>query len=200
MVRTAAVRRLTGLRTGRRELTWARRQLRQIVSFGVRAAPVNFTEAAIGYADTAILGANASVTTIGAYSRAYGLYQRAASLPVSLSRLYFPTMSALHHRGDRAAMARVHRLSTRYLALVLAPAATWLAASAPAVLAIFGPGFDAAATALAILAGVVVLDCWSRPAGGVLWAADRPGSSRGSPAAWPRSTRCYACSSSLLMA
>jgi O-antigen/teichoic acid export membrane protein len=174
-VRTAAVRQLTGLRTGRRELAWARGQLRQIISFGVRAAPLNFTEAAIGYADTAILGANATLTTIGAYNRAYGLYQRAASLPVSLSRLYFPTMSALHHRGDRAAMARVHRLSTRYLALVLAPAATWLAASAPAVLAIFGPGFDAAATALAILAAVVVLDCWSRPAGGVLWAADRPG-------------------------
>ena len=175
VVRTAAVQRLTGLRTGRRELAWARGQLRKIVSFGVRAAPVNFTEAAIGYADTAILGANASLTAIGAYNRAYGLYQRAASLPVSLSRLYFPTMSALHHRGDRAAMARVHRVSTRYLALLLAPAATWLAASAPAVLAIFGPGFDAAATALAILAGVVVLDCWSRPAGGVLWAADRPG-------------------------
>jgi O-antigen/teichoic acid export membrane protein len=174
-VRTAAVRRLTGLRTGRRELRWARGQLRKIISFGVRAAPVNFTEAAIGYADTAILGANASLATIGAYNRAYGLYQRAASLPVSLSRLYFPTMSALHHRGDQAAMARVHRLSTRYLALVLAPASTWLAASAPAVLALFGPGFDAAATALSILTAVVVLDCWSRPAGGVLWAADRPG-------------------------
>ena len=45
-------------------------------------------------------------------------------------------------------MVRVHRLSTRYLTLLLPPAATWLAASAPAVLAIFGPGFDAAATAL----------------------------------------------------
>jgi O-antigen/teichoic acid export membrane protein len=174
-MRTLAMRQLIGLRAGRRELAWARGQLRTIVSFGLRAAPVNFTEAAIGYADTAILGATASLPAIGAYNRAYGLYQRAASVPISLSRLYFPTMSALHHRGDRAAMARVHRVSTRYLALLLAPAATWLAASAPAVLAVFGPGFDEAATALAILAAVVVIDCWSRPAGGVLWAADRPG-------------------------
>jgi O-antigen/teichoic acid export membrane protein len=173
--RLRATRRLIGLRTSRGELRQARGRLRQVLSFGVRAAPVNVTQATIGYADTVVLGANEPLDAIGAYSRAYALYVRLGQIPVSLSRLYFPTMSALHHRGDVAGMARLHRLATRYLVLALTPVATWLAACAPQVLAVFGPGFEQGATALGLLVFVAVLDCIARPAGGTLWAADRPG-------------------------
>jgi O-antigen/teichoic acid export membrane protein len=173
--RVRATRRLIGLRTSRHDVERALGRMRSVLGFGIRAAPVNLTETAIGYADTIVLGANAPLDAIGAYSRAYGLYIRLGQIPVSLSRLYFPTMSSLHHRGDVAAMTRVHRLATRYLLLVIAPIATWLAACAPQVLAVFGPGFDQGATALGVLVFVAVLDCVARPAGGALWAADRPG-------------------------
>jgi O-antigen/teichoic acid export membrane protein len=173
--RLRATRRLIGLRTSRHDVERALGRMRSVLSFGIRAAPVNVTEAAISYADTIVLGANVSLGAIGAYSRAYGIYTRLAQIPVSLSRLYFPTMSSLHHRGDVAGMARLHRLATRYLLLALAPIATWLAACAPQVLAVFGPGFEQGATALGVLVFVAVVDCVSRPAGGALWAADRPG-------------------------
>ena len=175
LLRLRAVGRLTGLRTGRREIEAVRGRLRPIVWFGIRQTPLNYTETAIEYADTAVLGASVPLASVGAYSRAYTLYRRAGQVPVALSRLYFPTLTALFHRGERDAMLRVHRLSTRYLTLLLLPAATWLAAGAPAVLAIFGPGFDAGATALSILIFAVVLDGYGRTAGGYLAACDRPG-------------------------
>lgn len=175
VLRLIAVRRLTGLRTGRRQVAAVRDRLRPIVWFGVRQAPMNYTEAAIEYTDTAILGATVSLVHIGAYNRAYTLYRRVGQVPVTLSRLYFPTLSALFHAGRRDAMVRVYRLSTRYMTLLLLPAATWLAASSPSVLAVFGPGFDEGATALSILIFAVVLDGYEKTAGGLLAAADRPG-------------------------
>ncbi len=175
LLRLRAVSRLTGLRTSRAAVRGVRDRLRPIIWFGVRQAPLNYTETAIEYADTAILGASVPLVSIGAYSRAYTLYRRAGQVPVALSRLYFPTLSALFHGGEHAAMLRVHRISTRYLTLLLLPVAAWVAASAPAVLAIFGPGFDEGATALSILIFAVVLDGYGRTAGGFLAAVDRPG-------------------------
>ena len=174
-IRLVAVHRLTGLRTDRGQLAAVRERLRPIIWFGVRQTPLNYTEAAIEYTDTAILGATVPLTQIGAYNRAYTLYRRAGQIPVTLSRLYFPTLSALFHRGERDAMVRVYRLSTRYMTLLLLPVATWVAASAPAVLAVFGPGFDEGATALSILIFAVVLYGYQKTAGGLLAAADRPG-------------------------
>jgi O-antigen/teichoic acid export membrane protein len=84
-------------------------------------------------------------------------------------------MSALFHRGERDAMVRVYRLSTRYLTLLLLPAATWVAASAPAVLGLFGPGFEPGATALSILIFAIVFYGYASTAGGLLSACDRPG-------------------------
>jgi O-antigen/teichoic acid export membrane protein len=50
-----------------------------------------------------------------------------------------------------------------------------VAAAAPGILAVFGPGFVAGATALSILIFVVVLEGYGRTAGGLLAACDRPG-------------------------
>jgi O-antigen/teichoic acid export membrane protein len=174
-LRLYAVGRLTGLRTGRRQLARVRERLRPIVWFGIRQAPLNYTETAIEYTDTAVLGATVPLASIGAYSRAYTLYRRAGQVPTAMSRLYFPTLVALHHRGEHGAMLRVYRLSTRYLTLLLLPAAAWVAASAPAILDVFGPGFDEGATALAILIFVIVLGGYAATAGGLLTAYDRPG-------------------------
>lgn len=175
VLRLAAVHRLTGLRTSRRAIDAVRDRLRPIVWFGIRQAPLNYTETAIEYTDTAVLGASVPLASIGAYNRAYTLYRRAGQVPIALSRLYFPTLTALLHRGEHEAMLRIHRLSSRYLVLLLLPTSTWLAAAAPAVLGIFGPGFDVAATALSILSFAVVLDVYYRTAGGLLAAWDRPG-------------------------
>jgi O-antigen/teichoic acid export membrane protein len=174
-LRLRAVGRLTGLRTARHAIRAVRARLRPIVWFGVRQAPLNYSETAIEYADTAVLGATVSLASVGAYNRAYTLYRRAGQVPLALSRLYFPTLSALHHRGDNAAMMRVYRVSLRYLTLVLLPLATWLAASAPAVLGVFGPGFGAGSTAFSILIFGVVLAGLNATAGGLLSAVDRPG-------------------------
>jgi O-antigen/teichoic acid export membrane protein len=174
-LRVAGVERLTGLRTRRAAMAAVRPRLRPIIWFGVRQAPLNYTETAIEYVDTAVLGATVPLAAIGAYNRAYTLYRRAVQIPIGLSRLYFPTLSALFHRGELDAMVRVYRLSTRYLTMLLLPAATWIAVSAPAILAVFGPDFVAGATALSILIFIVVPYAYSSTAGGLLSACDRPG-------------------------
>jgi O-antigen/teichoic acid export membrane protein len=173
--RLLAVRRLTGLRAGRAELRFGRSRLRPIVSFGIRSSPMNYTESAARYADTAVLAANVPLDSLGAYNRAYGIYTRFGTIPLSLSRLFFPTQSALFMSGDRATMARVYRMTVRYLAFILLPAAAWVAVSAPAIMALFGPGFVPGATALSILIWTVVIDAYGRSSGGLLSAADRPG-------------------------
>ena len=175
LLRLRAVSRLTGLRTSRAAVRGVRDRLRPIIWFGVRQAPLNYTETAIEYADTAILGASVPLVSIGAYSRAYTLYRRAGQVPVALSRLYFPTLSALFHRRRARRDAARAPDQPRYLTLLLLPVAAWVAASAPAVLAIFGPGFDEGATALSILIFAVVLNGYGRTAGGFLAAVDRPG-------------------------
>ena len=175
IARVWGVRRRIGLRTRLADLRWALTRMRTVIWFGVRQSPLNYSETAIEYTDTAVLGATVSLTEVGAYNRAYGLYTRAMQVPVSVSRLYFPTLSALYHRGDVDGVARLYRLSFRYLVLLLAPACAFVAAAAPQVLAIFGPDFQIAATALSILVFGVVLEAWGTTAGGVLSAADRPG-------------------------
>jgi O-antigen/teichoic acid export membrane protein len=175
LVKAVAVRRLIGLRSTRAEFRRVRPRLRVIVWFGVRQTPLNYTETAIEYADTAILGANVSLASVGAYSRAYTLYRRASQLPIALSRLYFPTLTALQARGESDAMLRVYRLSTRYLTLLLLPVATWLAACSPGVLDVFGPGFDEADGALSILAFGLVLFAVATTSSGLLMAHNRPG-------------------------
>jgi O-antigen/teichoic acid export membrane protein len=174
-IRLRAVLRLTGLATSRRRIREVRGKLRAIVWFGVRQAPLNYSESAVEYTDMAVLGATVPLATVGAYSRAYSLYVRAGQIPTALGRLYFPTLTALLHRGEREAMIGVYRVSTRYLTLLLLPAATWVAACAPAILAVFGPGFDEAATALSILIFLVVVAGYEKTAGGLLAAFDRPG-------------------------
>jgi O-antigen/teichoic acid export membrane protein len=174
-IRLLAVHRLTGLRTSRGRIRGVRSRLRPIVWFGIRQAPLNYTESAIEYTDTAVLGATVPLATVGAYNRAYTLYQRASQVPIALGRLYFPTLTALFHRGEREAMVSVYRLSTRYLTLLLLPGATWVAASAPAILDLFGPGFNEASTALSILMLAVVVRSYDKTSGGLLAACDRPG-------------------------
>lgn len=174
-IRLRAVSRLTGLRTSRGRIRHVRPRLRPIVWFGIRQAPLNYSESAIEYTDTAVLGATVPLATIGAYNRAYSLYQRASQIPTALGRLYFPTLTGLFHRGERDAMVSVYRLSTRYLMLLLLPAATWVAACAPAILDVFGPGFDEASTALSILIFAVVVRGYDKTAAGLLAACDRPG-------------------------
>jgi O-antigen/teichoic acid export membrane protein len=174
-LRFHAVWRLLGLRTDAAQLRRVRPRLRSIIWFGARQTPLNYTESAVEYADTAVLGATVSLGAIGAYNRAYTLYRRAGQVPLALGRLYFPTLTALLARGETEAVLRVYLVSTRYLILLLLPASTWLAACAPGVLKVFGPGFDQAAGALAILAFVLVLDGYAKTAGGLLSALDRPG-------------------------
>jgi len=175
VVRLWSVARLTGLRCSRADLRWAVGRLRAILSFGLRQAPTNYTETAIRYAGTTILGLTVPLAALGAYNRAYQLFERAAAVPVQVSGLYFPTLCAMFVRGDRDGMARVYRLTVRYLVLVLLPGVTWLAVASPAVMALFGPGFEQASAALAVLGFAVVVDTYGRLAGGVSSAANQPG-------------------------
>jgi O-antigen/teichoic acid export membrane protein len=174
-VRLWAVRRLIGLRVSPGDVRWGLTRLREIISYGIRQAPTNYAESVINYTGTAVLGANVGLGAIGAYNRAYGLYRRAQAVPTQLSRLYFPTLCAMYMEDDRAGMAQVYRLTSRYLVLVMLPAVTWLAACAPGVMGLFGPGFDVAATTLGILGFVAVIDLYGRLAGGVSSAANKPG-------------------------
>jgi O-antigen/teichoic acid export membrane protein len=174
-VELRALRRLTGLAVGPRDLRWGVGQMPRIISFGLRAAPSNYTETAINYADTAVLAAYVPLAPLGAYNRAYGLFQRETSFVMSLSRLYFPTLCSLHAKHDLAGMRRVYRLTARYLILLMVPVGAWLAAAAPAVMGAFGSDFQQAATALAILGAVAAVNTYGKLSGAVSAAAGRPG-------------------------
>jgi O-antigen/teichoic acid export membrane protein len=174
-VRVWAVGRLTGLTARRADLRRAKARLRAIIWFGARASPLNYAEMAAEYADTAILAAHVPLAGLGAYNRAYGLYKRIGTIPLSLSRLYFPTQCALWASRDLEGMAQTYRLTTRYLVLLVLPGATWVAVSATGIMALFGPGFVPGATALGILAFTVVFDAYGRTAGGILSASNQPG-------------------------
>lgn len=122
-----------------------------IVGFGLRMAPGSIAAGASTEAGTWLLGAMAPVAQVGAFNRAFTLSRRLEEVTWRISEIVMPNLAAAHASGDvegeHRAWVAVCRIGVTWLVLVAAVGA----GAAEPLMALFGPGFEEGATALALL-------------------------------------------------
>ena len=146
-----------------------------LLRFGVRASPGQVAQGASQQGGVWVLGAVAPVAVVGAYSRAQMIPQRLQQASMRISEVLYPTLVGRHADGDGEGFDRVLVDSIRYEVVGLLAIAAAVGGAAHAVLALFGPGFGQAATALALLAAYPALAAATVTQTQALWAANRPG-------------------------
>jgi O-antigen/teichoic acid export membrane protein len=161
-------------RVPREELRAGFRTLPDIIRFGLKIAPGAVADGVSNQAGTWILGSVASLSTVGAFNRAWQLARSVLLFNTRVTEMLFPTLIERHRVGDHAGFDRVLVDTLRYSAggLLLLGAAVGGAASG--VITIYGPGFARGADVLPwvlCVPGLLTLAMVQRHA---LYVFDRP--------------------------
>jgi O-antigen/teichoic acid export membrane protein len=161
-------------------LTWAEYRaglevLPELLRFGIKAAPGQIAQGASQQSGIWALGVVASTSVVGAYSRALSLPQRLQQASLRITEVLYPTLVGRHSDGDRHGFDRALIDSIRYEVIGLLLIAAALGGAAHSVMDIFGPGFDEAAPALALLALFPAMASVTVAQTQALWAVNRPG-------------------------
>jgi O-antigen/teichoic acid export membrane protein len=173
--RTIAVRRYMRWRPQRRELRAGVQTLPGMLRWAVKMAPGPILTGVAGQSVVWMLGALSTVSAVGAFSRAQMVSARFQQLTIRIVQMLFPTLVARRSAGDHGGFDRALVDTMRYslVLTLLLPAVA--GGAAPAVMAIFGPGFAQASDALGILLFNVSLGSLSIILAYALYAVDRPG-------------------------
>jgi O-antigen/teichoic acid export membrane protein len=173
--RVIVSRRFLRLRLTRAEYREGLRLLPDLVRFGLRATPGAIAQGVSQQGGVWALGSVAPIAVVGAYSRAQVVPQRLQQATNRISEVLYPTLVDRHSRGDGEGFDRALVDSIRYEVIGMLAIAAALGGCARAVLQIFGPGFQSATTALALLAVFPALASITMTQTQALWATDRPG-------------------------
>ncbi len=149
-------------------------ELPDLLRFGIRLTPGSLALGVSEEIPTWSLGALASVPDVGAYNRAWTLARRMLDAIPRLNEMLLPTLVERRSREDWAGFDRGLIDTLRYLSIFLLLPAAVAGGAAQGVLAIFGPGFGLAASALPLLLLVPALSGMSGVLGYALLAHDRP--------------------------
>jgi O-antigen/teichoic acid export membrane protein len=175
--RVFALRGYVRARVGREEIASGFRALPEMIRFGMKIAPGSIAEGISYQSGTWALGIAGSVPDVGAYNRAWMLGSRLVDLKNRITEMLFPTLVERRTEGDAVGYDRALLDSIRYAAAGMLLIVSVAGGAAHGVMALFGPGFDRAADALAIVLLFPVLATLADMQFGALWAANRPLSS-----------------------
>jgi O-antigen/teichoic acid export membrane protein len=173
--RLVAVRPYLRARLSWREYRLGLAVLPDLLSFGIKATPGQIAQGASMQGGVWALGLVAPVAVVGAFSRALVVPRNLQTASMRITAVLYPTLVGRHKRGDGHGFDRAMIDSIRYEMIGMLLIAATIGGAAEYVLQIFGPGFDRADTALALLmlypalAGITVTQTQA------LWATDRPG-------------------------
>jgi len=148
--------------------------LPELLRFGLKATPGQIAQGISQQGGVWVLGMVSSVSVVGAYSRAVTIPQRLQRASLRITEVLYPTLVGRRMQGDGHGFDRALVDSIRYeMAGMLLIAAT-IGGAAHSVLNIFGPGFNSATTALALLMLFPALASITVTQTQALWATDRP--------------------------
>ncbi len=150
-------------------------ELPGMIRFGLKATPGQLFGGINSQVGTVTLGMVSSVGVVGAWSRAQQLVVRVQDASLRLQEMLFPTLVERRENGDADGHDRALVDSIRLLLIGLLALAGSAGGAAYGVMALFGPGFDAAANALAILLLAQALAAIPACCTMCLYAANRPG-------------------------
>jgi O-antigen/teichoic acid export membrane protein len=146
-----------------------------LLPFGLRATPGQMAQGISQQAGVWALGIVGSTSVVGAYSRAISIPQRLQQASLRVTEVLYPTLVGRHSQGDGHGFDRALIDSIRYEVAGMLLIAATIGGAAHSVLAIFGPGFDQATTALALLILYPALASITVAQTQGLWAVNRPG-------------------------
>jgi O-antigen/teichoic acid export membrane protein len=173
--RTISARRYMVWRPERSELRAGARTLPSMLRWSVKMAPGPIFAGIAGQSAIWMLGALSTVSTVGAFSRAQMVSASFQQLTIRIVQMLFPTLVARRSSGDGSGFDRALVDTMRYsVVLTLLPPAV-AGGAAPAVMAVFGPGFTQASDALGIVLFNVTLGSLAIIQSYALYAVDRPG-------------------------
>ena len=128
-----------------------RRQLPEMIRFGLKLTPGAMSEGASNEVGTWLLGAFAPVTVVGAYNRAWTLARRLFDLNYRVNEMLFPTLLEKRLARDARGFDVVLMDSLRYVAAGMLLLASVGGGAAAQVMGLYGDGFSQAADAFALL-------------------------------------------------
>jgi O-antigen/teichoic acid export membrane protein len=146
-----------------------------LLPFGLRATPGQMAQGISQQAGVWALGIVGSTSMVGAYSRAISIPQRLQQASLRVTEVLYPTLVGRHSQGDGHGFDRALIDSIRYEVAGMLLLAAAIGGAAHSVLEIFGPGFDQATTALALLMLYPALASITVAQTQGLWAVNRPG-------------------------
>lgn len=157
-----------------REVRDGFRALPSMLVFGLKTAPGTITDGIASESGTFILGITGSVGGVGAWSRARQLGTRLQESATRVNEIYFPTLCERRATGDREGHDRALMDTLRYMSIGFLLAAAAGGGAATGVMNLFGPGFDQASDAFALILLAQALAIINGVMGLSLWAADKP--------------------------
>jgi O-antigen/teichoic acid export membrane protein len=172
--RVIVVRPFVLIRLSREQYRSGLRVLPELLRFGLKATPGELAQGISQQGGIWALGTVAPIAVVGAYSRAYTIPWRLQQASNRISEVLFPTLVGRHTSGDGEGFDRALVDSIRYELAGMLMIGAAIGGAARSVLAIFGPGFATAATALSLLAVFPALASVTLTQTQALWATDRP--------------------------
>jgi O-antigen/teichoic acid export membrane protein len=140
------------LRLSRMEYREGMRALPALLRFGIKVTPGGIAQGISMQAGVWVLAAIGNpLTTVGAYSRAQSIPERLQQVNQLIAQVLYPTLVGRRTRGDGEGFDRALIDSVRYALVGTLLIAAVFGGSAHSLLEIFGPGFNRAAPALALL-------------------------------------------------
>lgn len=173
-VRVYYVRRFLKLWVSRAELREGAEALPGYLRFGVKAGGGSFATTLSDTAPVWILAPLAPIAVVGAWSRVELLTARLVDGLWRVSEMLFPTLVERREGGDTEGYERVLVDTVRYVVAGTLLVAATIGGASNGVMAVFGPGFDVAAGALAVMMLAGPLQGISAVQQLTLYSVDRP--------------------------
>jgi O-antigen/teichoic acid export membrane protein len=173
--RVIAVKPFIRARLNREEYRAGLHVLPELLRFGLKATPGQLAQGISQQGGVWALGTVTSLSVVGAYSRAQMIPQRLQQSSMRITEVLYPTLVGRHSKGDGHGFDRALIDSIRYEAIGMLVIAAAIGGAAHSVLAVFGPGFGRASTALALLMLFPALASITVTQTQALWAINRPG-------------------------
>jgi O-antigen/teichoic acid export membrane protein len=161
-------------------LSWAEYRLGlqvlpELLRFGLKATPGQIAQGISQQIGIWTLGMVAPVALVGAYSRAQTIPNRIQQASMRITEVLYPTLIGRHTEGDGHGFDRALIDSIRYETVGMLLIAATIGGAAHSILSVFGPGFNRATWALALVMLYPALASVTATQTQALWATDRPG-------------------------
>jgi O-antigen/teichoic acid export membrane protein len=147
---------------------------REILSFSLISWMASLATSGLIWADTLLLGVYLRSDQVGVYNVATRVVVLASFVMLPINAAFAPRIADLYHRGQTEILRKTYAFASAWIVRLSLPAFIILVLFPREVLAIFGPGFPAAAAVTIVLVVGKAIDAATGPCAMMLTMTGRP--------------------------